>query len=641
MGKTYSIGNIEFSFGTALRLLPAIIVSGFWCYVGANPESVYDYLTLHLLFMALFVVLISYALGKGHRNLGIYGTIVGLSAFYGSAIIQDVVFPPTLIPSWYNISLTILNILGNEVSLLGAVSLGLWLASSEFTIDRNRIIRGATLVSAAVVFLWVLGETLPLFGVTSALSFTGVELLYSIGVVLTSSIFIPRRQFITVFYFVLGIGMAWWGLFLVGEASSVDSVLLGYYLRIFGTIFFMLFALPLGASSLYPEEHPENALYITATVWLFLETLIIRRLFLFSPVRVFAIYVILYFSMKNLKIRRPITTGLGLILGCILAAFGVVVFLSGVILLSYFFTFTGLTLAVVGTSVFLFCGFSFGEYLRGRFIAYPKIVGAIGVLVALGGLVLGTLGLMTLSISPVQIDMGPLSFVELDILFFALVSLGSMLIVLKPGRTATFLSAIGFASAPMVLFSDYFITVEFFYYPSLFLLIFFGVQQFRQDSFKVSRVPKKKHVPMEISPETLIRSGLHEEPAATQPPETIEPIRSDNLEPDVIEPPIVAAPVEPGIPVEPAQTIEPIRHQEPAALDISIKTNQRRIPAVEGENLNDEQRMARTWYNRAFNYLEVGELDNAIKAVETALKWQPDLAPAGALLEELQEKRKE
>ena len=147
---------------------------------------------------------------------------------------------------------------------------------------------------------------------------------------------------------------------------------------------------------------------------------------------------------------------------------------------------------------------------------------------------------------------------------------------------------------------------------------------------------------MEISPETLIRTGLYEEPAATPTPETIDPIGSDELESDIAEQPAEkAAPAEPAIPVEPDLNVESAKSQEPSSLDNTIKTNQRRMPTVEGESLNDEQRMARTWYNRAFNFLEAGELDNAIKAVGTALEWQPDLAPAIALMAELQEERKE
>ncbi|MFW9805718.1 MAG: hypothetical protein ACFFFK_03195 [Candidatus Thorarchaeota archaeon] len=44
--------------------------------------------------------------------------------------------------------------------------------------------------------------------------------------------------------------------------------------------------------------------------------------------------------------------------------------------------------------------------------------------------------------------------------------------------------------------------------------------------------------------------------------------------------------------------------------------------------LTDEQRVSRNWYNKAVRFKEMGEIDQAIKAVEKAIEWDPDFEDA-------------
>lgn len=612
-----------------MRFLPAIAIFAYWCIVNINPEWVYDYVMLNTLCIALFVLSVSYALEDGYKLFGILCFVIGIGLYYGTLII--ILETPTIVlvlrPS-LQIALAVLNTTGSAFAFLGAASFGLWLASTPLDTKQTDVKYGALFFTAIVIFVWI-------FGMNMDFPIPGIELLYSTILVILSSLFVPRRQFISAFYYVLGLALAFWGLLVIQEVSTF---FLGYYLRIIGTICFILFALPLGSSPIYSQDHPENPLYIITTLWILVEISLIQRLFIFSPARVFAIYAMIYFSMKILKTKHPVLTGIGILIGFVLAVGGVVIYLLG-IFINLVVVCGGLTLAVIGHSLLLFCSFSFGESLRIRFRERTRIISGIGLLLVFAGLISGMVGLFSIPLGVIVIDLGPISFLYLDVLFFVLVSLGSMLIVLKPRNAWSIIGAFGFANAPIVLFSDFFETVQLFYYPLLALMIYFTVQRLRVDTVKMDGVPRKKKViPMEITPETLIKSGLEKEPVIRpkESIETIEPVQSTDFEPDIpiVKPP----PVEEVSLPEPSEPVEVAEVAERVVTDKSIQTEQQVIPVIEGEILSDENRMARNWYNRAFGFLEVGDLKAAINAVETALKWQPDLPQALALKKELSEK---
>ena len=540
---------------------------------------------------------------------------------------------------------------GKAFALFGAASFGLWLAKNRFNPQQTDVKYGALILSACVIFVWIFGVTIDVFDVIlSTFSIPGIELILSAALIILSSFFIPRREFITIFFFGFGVFLAIWGLLIFEDATTISQIIAGYYLRVIGTVLFSLFALPLGASSIYLEEHPENPLYIITAIWVLLEFQLVGfwfflglPVFIFSPIRVCGVYAILYYSMKNLKTSRPLLTGIGFILSYILTTGGVVIADLGLVL-GQLAMYSGLTLAVIGTALLIFCGLSFGESLRVGFEDKSKMVGRIGILLTVVGLVAGVIGLFTLPFGIVQIDLWPFAFIYLDIAFFALVVLGSILNAFDPGRLGKFLGLAGFVCIPMVLNAQFFETVQLFFYPLLFLMIYFFVQEFRSGFTATIRVPRRKKViPMEITADTLIKSGMHKkpEPKPIEPVKTIEPVESVDFEP---EPPMEEAFIEEAEteqvpePVEPVVQDEPTEEVELPVSDKSIRTEQKMIPVEKGEVLPDNQRMARNWFNRAFGFLEAGDLEKATEAVDKALKWQPDHPQALALKKELSEK---
>ncbi len=652
MRQTITILNVELSFSKFIRFIPSIVILGFWFFVSINYElSVYDNLTMNSLCIVGFIVLSSYALDYGHKILGIFAIAIGFGAYYATYILVYTLSPLLLLQIPVIQTLAVLETSGKALILFGSASFGLWLSTTHFPIKLTQVKYVAIVVSALLIFIWIFGVTVNINEVIySTLTIPGIELVYSSILIIASSLFVPRRKFLTVFFLVLGTFLTLWGISTFASATTMDSLLLGYSMRVIGTIFFILFALPLGASSITDEDHPENPLYIIIVLWIFAEffllpylliasligdAFLLPFLLIFSPARVFALYAIIYFSMKALKIKRPVLTGIGTLIGFGLTAFGMLIFLVGLFSFSILLL-GGLCLSVIGYVLLLFCSFSFGEAVRIRLIDKGRLTSGIGLLLILLGVIAGTVGISSIPTETIPPNFDPLFFIYLDTIFFALVSLGSMFIVIKPRRIVSILAAFGFANIPIVLLRSSFMAVQFFAYPLYALMIFFLVQQLRVSRDKVEQSPqKKKSVPMKITPETLIKSGLYKEPTARveqiEPVESIDPVESrDSLhstEADTqIEPTVVEKPIDPVEPVE---------------IEVSekfIKTVQQKIPVLDGVVLPDNQRMARNWYNRAFEFLKVGDLEGAIKTVETALKWQPDHRQALTLKKELLEK---
>ena len=176
------------------------------------------------------------------------------------------------------------------------------------------------------------------------------------------------------------------------------------------------------------------------------------------------------------------------------------------------------------------------------------------------------------------------------ILVIILVGFGATLVTKTPGRLTGYSASLGFAISVSALYSIFYETVVFTFYPALTAMIFFGILHYRTDSKPkpLVRIPSTRQVQRPTPPEII----ASDEPAPTfKPTQQVRP---------------VVAPVE-----------APIASQE-----------------------QDDERMARNWYNRAVTFREEGVIEEAIRSVETALKWVPDHKEALALWKELQDEKK-
>jgi hypothetical protein len=474
------------------RILPIIIITGFWCFLGSNLlVDIHDYLMMNITFIAILVVLSSFALRNDYENPRILGLVIGLGVYFGSIILSFSLPPPILLLYEALVALAVMNILGAAISLFYAVSLGLWLSNTRLDLDRKTVKYGAPFLTLIVVFGWIGVSAMSILGSESySVTIPGIELLYYILFIVTSSIFIPRRRIITIFFFALGLVITLGGLLLLTRTSTLDSFLLGYYLQLFGGIFITLFALPLGASSISPKVHPESGLYIATTMWFFLEILLTGYMYPFSPIRVFAIAIIVILSMRTLKINQPLLLAYGMIISAFLSILGVAVIIDSRLSLSLTHAFAGLGLTITSTSLLVFTVLSVGELIRLKLEDNQTLLRGIGLALIFAGLVIGVSALSILA---------PFVF-QLDIIFLILVGLGSMLLVIKPNRALYIAFVLGALSAASVVFSEFLYTVQIWYYSSMALMLFACIQQYRLglDSTPVE-------LPVELTEEPLIQ----------------------------------------------------------------------------------------------------------------------------------------
>jgi len=479
--ETNPIRSKRFNLGILVHYLPVIIVTGFWCYMQLQLGlEIHDYIMMNITFAALIVILSSFVLKDGNENLGYLGLVIGFSVYFGSIIVHSSLPLNLLLQIEIEQILNLINTLGAAISLFAAVSLGLSLSNTRINPERRDVRYGALIISGITMVAWLVIATIPVLEIESLIvTVPGVELLFFVILILTSSIFIPRRQFITLFYFTLGLALTMGGLLILTRPSSLDSVLLGYYLRIFGTIFMFFFALPFGASTISYKSHPESGFYIATTIWALLEILLASHMYPFSPIRVFAIAAIILLSFRTLKSDQPILLVFGALISAALAVFGISVFLGAQFSsLSMTFTYAGLGLTVVSTSLLIFTVLSLGESIRIRLKDNQMLVRGLGLTLILLGIIVG---LSALSIAILFVF-------QLDILFLILIGLGSMLLVVKPSRAVYIAFVFGGLAAASVVFTEFLYSIQVWYYSSFALMIFSCIQLYRVESMKEDSV---------------------------------------------------------------------------------------------------------------------------------------------------------
>jgi len=462
-----------------MRFLPVVIIVGLWCAFELNLFiEIHDYILMRITFSALVIVLSSMVLGSGDENLGLYSLTIGVCLYFGSLIASYGLPLGLLLEFEIRALLALLNAIGASISLFGAVSLSLWLSNTRLNYEQKEVKYGAPILSAIVVLVWIGIDTALILPGAILVTLPGVEILFYIGLIMTTSIFIPRRQIMSIFFFTVGLGITMGGLLILTRASSLDAFLLGFYLRIFGTILLILFALPLSASSTSYRAIPESGLYITAATWFFLEILFGGNSFPFTVFRVFVIIVIIILALKTLRINSPTNMMVGMIVGAELAVIGFYIFTMAYLLpMKTAAEYAGLALTITSLTLCLFCTLSFGESLRRKFKDSRNMTLVLGLALILSGLAFGISALFL-----------PLFYFSLDVLFLVLTGLGSMLIVIKPSKVLNYIFIIATLFTGAIVLTEFLISLQFLYYSGLTIMIFSSIQQYRLESTKESNL---------------------------------------------------------------------------------------------------------------------------------------------------------
>ncbi|MFW9975268.1 MAG: hypothetical protein ACFFDQ_08395 [Candidatus Thorarchaeota archaeon] len=475
LSENSSAQRSQFNNRDLMRYLPVVIIVGLWCIFESNLFiEIHDYIMMRITFSALVVVLSSFVLGNGDENLGLYSLTTGICIYFGSFIVFNGLAPSLLLEYEPRAIFALLNTIGASISLFGAVSLSLWLSNTRLNHEQKEVKYGAPILSAIVVLVWIGIATSLILPDTFIATLPGVELLFYISLIMTTSIFIPRRQLLSIFFFTIGLGITMGGLLILTRANSLDAFLLGFYLRIFGTILLILFALPLSAISTSYRTIPESGLYITAATWFFLEILLAGNSFPFSFFRVFAVIVIIILALKTVRINSPTNMTVGMIVGAELAAIGFYIFTMAYLLpMKTTVEYAGLALTITSLTLCLFCTLSLGGSLRRKFKDNRNMTLVLGLVLILSGL---AFGISTLFL--------PLFYFSLDVLFLVLTGLGSMLIVIKPSKVLNYIFIIAALSTGVIVLTEFLVSLQFLYYSGLTIMIFSCVQQYRVESTK-------------------------------------------------------------------------------------------------------------------------------------------------------------
>ncbi|MFW9956568.1 MAG: hypothetical protein ACFFCT_00735 [Candidatus Odinarchaeota archaeon] len=466
---------LEFHFRNLKRFLPVVIIAGLWCLFESNLLiEIHDYVLMRIIFSALIIVLSSFVLNDGNENLGLSSLAFGFTLYFTS-IIVFFGFPSSILHNdQVRLILVLFNTFGAAISLFGAVSLSLWLSTTRLNCDKKEVKYGASILSITVLMVWIGLVSFWILPEIYEFTLPGVELLFYIALIMSTSIFIPRRQFMSIFFFTVGFGVTLGGLLILTRASSLDAFYLGYFLRIFGTMLLIIFALPMSASPASHKEIPESGIYITAAVWFFLEILLTGNLFPFSVFRVFAIIAIVILALRNLRFNMPIIMAIGMIVGASLAILGFYVFTIGQLtLLRVTIEYGGLALTITSITLCMSCALSLGESIRLKLKDNRSLTLGIGLILILSGLACGISALFI-----------PLFYFSLDVAFLALTGLGSMLIVIKPRKVLNYIFIIAALFTGAIVLTEFLVSFQILYYSGLTITIFSGVQQYRVESTK-------------------------------------------------------------------------------------------------------------------------------------------------------------
>ncbi len=587
--------KIDFNVNDLGRFFPFLLIMIIRCLLGVNTElEVIAFYMAEAILVPLLIVLAANSLRQGSVILGLICMPIGFGMYFGSIYLGLSLPPAVLLEYPVQASIVVLLIVGSSMILFSTVALALWIAKIVIANHRvqSRIV--GLIIAFAVIVLWFREASIFLTNLgVYPMGLPSTELYYYMFLILAGVIFIPRRQGVTVFYFLLGVVLAVWGLQIVSGGMGFNSIV-GHSMRVLGTMLAVLFSGSLGSEVLYLQHHPENKILVALPLWYFAEALTSSVIqFPLSAPRVFLIGLALYVIVKEVTFKDDILSSIissvCMVAGAIAASFAALQ-----LSLYWEYVFFGgtpplldpISSIILSAVSLMFCIYgivTFGAFLRKKLATSPtnrRVLSITGGLMAIAGFILAE--------SSMVVFLFPLYYT--DTLFILLVGLGAMLVSMESGRISGAAASLGFAMAVSVAFRSYFYTLVFTFYPAMLAMIFFGIQHYRTDK----------------KPKSQIRLPVTRRVAPPTPPEIIA---SD----------------------EPAPSFAPPHQVRPSAMPI-----QRPDPIKE----KDEERMATNWYNRAVTFHEEGIIEEAIRSVETALKWVPDHQEALALWKELQDERK-
>jgi hypothetical protein len=566
----------------------AFLIIVIWSWLSLNLNiDVYAYYIIQTLLVALLIVFSAAPNRRGSRNIGFFGLVIGL-AIYMIPVYLFATLPPEvlLLPPVLS-ELSLMSTLGSGITLFSTTILALWMSSHMPEEGRILIKLGAAGVAGVVIFSWIyeVDIILSIIGIYP-FGLPGTELFYYIPLIITSSVFIPRRQGIDVFYFFSGIVLVLYGLYLISTNPSF-YIITGSSLRVLGMILIILFALPLGAGGLRASSHPEHKIYIALPLWFIAELLDDSLLDLtFTTPKAVFIALILYVAVKNMKLKQWYLSLIGGIIGASIAIYGA--YLHFLAFPFYLAAFLPLILSKIGIFIYLYFVASFGASFRKAIATNPTrrlSLTIIGSVLVSGGFAIGLFsGIAILGSEPSGLFL--YSFV--DPIFYITVSFGSMIVSLKPKQYMGIISSLALAILVSISFSRFIFTPLLLYFPVMAMMIFFGIQWNRADS-------KSQTPSYTISTQSTVQKPLR--PTA---------------------PEIVGGEESAPAPQPQIKEQSPLRQID-------------QPPSPE----TDAERMFRNWFNRAVAFRNEGQIDEAIQSVETALTWMPGHSGALELLREL------
>ncbi len=588
-----------------LRYLILIIPSGLWWIsffsLRSGVADITQYYSMEKVAIAFIILISAFLVNYGSRNFGISSLSTGFGAYFSSIYITFA-FPEMILQeAAIQNAMVALMIFGVTLILLGIVSIAMWLSSHVFARSSLTVRLYALAIAATSVLAWFWFVTIPASITNPTAYIIGLpssELLLYVVLIITSSFFVPRRQGVTIFYFLLGLIITLYGINLY---DSNQSWLTPFYFPIFlsiGSVLIGSTALPLGTGESFSEHHPEHSIYVALTLWYILEILLYFN-YPISYGRVIAISAIVMVAAASPRLSKGYIAPITCLLGAILYAYGNLAWIAALLFpqLINYNPFVSLAEMVIGMGLFLCSLILIGASLRHIFDSHMILMKnrrPLGWLLIIAGFgLLYITGLYTIF----------LYYIELSVI--ALVAIGTS-IKFKRKEESSGIPFFMLVSATLLMMflasaSIIYISLESvflsYYYTGILFIIMTGVEWKASESGEP--VSKKKRISHKIvSKQTSgpeITGGYTFESVPTIP-------EKDSI-PSEMSPPEQVTPID--------TTEEPVSKPQFA-------------PEEPQADENDEERMARTWYNRAIRLFDAGEIDEAIKSADTALTWKSD-----------------
>ncbi len=601
-----------------LRYLFLAVPAGLWWTVGNSVNSgeatLSQYYMMAMIAIAFIILISAFLVNYGSRNFGILSLSIGSGAFATYIRLATTYIPNPAQVAFVQSALLALMIFGETLILLGTVSIAMWLSSHVLARSSLTVRLFALAIAGASVLVWFWFIAIPAT-LTDSVVFASLVpsfgiLLYII-LIITSSFFFPRRQGITLFYFLLGLVLTLYGFSMFVDTPPLNTPFTFPVIVSLGTVLFTSTALPLGTGKTFYEHHPEHTIYIALTLWYILELVYFFNYPIYYG-RIIAIAAIVMVAAALPRPRRSYVPIFACLFGAVLYAVGNIQWLFAHLPVPLPYNpFVALAGMVIGMGIFLYSLILIAASLRHIFQSHAKLTKytrPLGwVFIILAFVLLSIVGLFT--IFAYHIELGIL----------ALITIGSSIKFKRKDDPsgvpfgilllATFLMLI-LAQSNLLPISLEGVFVSY-YYTGILLLIMSGIEWKASESGDPITTEKK------LTHKIRIRKVGGPEIEGGYPTKTAQDI--------------------PQAPPQAEVKTPPEKEEDTVLPEASTSEPQFSPEEPQGEE-SDAERMARTWYNRALKLYEVGEMDEAIKSIETALTWKSDHENARRFRKWLKEK---